>query len=287
MTRRRTLGLAAVACTLIVPAVALAAVVQVRGTRGNDTLCIQPESASSARIVFNGATIGSASRGDTVEARTGAGNDFACMDEEDFPPNYGLDASLGSGRDRLSYVVSAGSDLLPVRADGGTGGDRLSIRANPISDTPPEQDPGYDIVARGRTGNDQIAVSGFPGRSLRADGGSGNDRLSFTVDIATNPIEHTAVAARGGPGRDRLTLTDALGNTSTAGTVTSLRGGDGDDRLTALAQQSDRLYGDRGDDVLRAPGGGRDAIRCGRGDDTVFADGSDTVSSDCEKVRRS
>jgi hypothetical protein len=78
-----------------------------------------------------------------------------------------------------------------------------------------------------------------------------------------------------------------LGNSSTAGTVTSLRGGDGDYRLTALAQQSDRLYGDRGDDVLRTPDGGSDTIRCGRCIDTAIADSTDTVSPDCERVRRS
>ena len=64
-----------------------------------------------------------------------------------------------------------------------------------------------------------------------------------------------------------------------------LSGGGGHDRISG-GSGADRLTGGRGDDRLSASRGGKDSIRCGAGTDVVRADSSDTVSRDCERVRR-
>ena len=73
-----------------------------------------------------------------------------------------------------------------------------------------------------------------------------------------------------------------------------LLGGAGNDRLYGGAGNDqilggpgkDLIYGDAGNDTISARDGAHDTIHCGTGRDTVYADKLDTVSGDCEVVRR-
>ncbi|HEY2776463.1 MAG TPA: hypothetical protein VGI77_01035 [Gaiellaceae bacterium] len=64
-----------------------------------------------------------------------------------------------------------------------------------------------------------------------------------------------------------------------------LYGGAGNDQLLG-GPGKDLLYGDAGNDTISARDGAHDTIHCGVGRDTVIADKIDTVSRDCEVVRR-
>ena len=64
-----------------------------------------------------------------------------------------------------------------------------------------------------------------------------------------------------------------------------LQGGYGADLLVGGPGQ-DVLSGAWGNDTIRARDGARDSISCGRGRDTVDADARDSVTRDCERVRR-
>jgi hypothetical protein len=122
---------------------------------------------------------------------------------------------------------------------------------------------GDDCLA-GRDGNDRLdggsgddAVYGESGRDQlvgstgadRLSGSSGNDRLS------------------GSSGNDRLV------------------GSSGEDKLTG-GPGRDKLSGGPSGDEIAARDGSRDQVICGSGRDSVSADRSDTVSRDCERVRR-
>ena len=82
-----------------------------------------------------------------------------------------------------------------------------------------------------------------------------------------------------------------------------IHGGAGDDRITGDRGRdmifgdagndkingnydSDRIEGGAGDDRINVVHGGHDVVHCGPGKDVVFADAADTVSRDCESVRR-
>jgi hemolysin type calcium-binding protein len=64
-----------------------------------------------------------------------------------------------------------------------------------------------------------------------------------------------------------------------------LYGGAGNDQILAGLGR-DLIYGDAGNDTISARDRARDTIHCGAGRDTVNADKIDTVSRDCEIVRR-
>jgi Ca2+-binding RTX toxin-like protein len=64
-----------------------------------------------------------------------------------------------------------------------------------------------------------------------------------------------------------------------------LYGGAGNDQILG-GPGKDLIYGDAGNDTISARDGAHDTIHCGTGRDTVYADKLDTVSRDCEVVRR-
>jgi Ca2+-binding RTX toxin-like protein len=64
-----------------------------------------------------------------------------------------------------------------------------------------------------------------------------------------------------------------------------LYGGAGNDQLLG-GLGKDLIYGDAGKDTISARDGAHDTIHCGTGRDVVIADKIDTVSRDCEVVRR-
>ena len=257
---------------------------EVRGTRGDDTVSIQVESPDRANVIINGSTVASLSDGDTLTARTGPGNDvlsFGPVDEEDFP--FNLNARFGGGRDRLSFVLPVDPEML-VRTDGGPGDDRLSLTGEAGATI------GYELVARGGLGADQITVTlQFPGSSPHLDGGGGNDVLKLTDAPANTRDARAASHFRGGniaagDGNDMVITRGDGGD--------RLFGGRGDDELTARGLGPDRLYGNLGDDILRVRGGGRDRVSCDGstsaegGNDVVVADRRDVVAADCETVKR-
>ena len=115
--------------------------------------------------------------------------------------------------------------------------------------------PGADVLT-GSSGDDELGGGdGFD----TVDGGRGEDRLSAGRDGAI---------LRGGRGEDRV------------------EGGAGADTLDG-GPSTDRLSSVGGNDVLRARDGTPDEVYCGRGrHDRAVVDGSDFISSACEKRTR-
>jgi RTX calcium-binding nonapeptide repeat (4 copies) len=249
---KRVVGPLLLLVALAVPCVALAATIDVEGTRGDDLLVIRVQPQDGARVTLNGAQAAIAASGDTIEATTGAGDDTMIFDEvEDFDPVIGLRASLGGGHDTAviagvggssaqssgaNWSIDLGSghdtlglhnygDVLRLRITGGNGDDRIRMSNQSAS-----RASGAEVFTGGGAGNDYIDLYNI--ERVRSDGGSGNDVLRAS-----------------GPG------------------AATLRGGAGNDRITAIR-------------------GGRDTIRCGAGADTVIADAADSVGGDCESVRR-
>jgi Ca2+-binding RTX toxin-like protein len=136
--------------------------------------------------------------------------------------------------------------------------------------------------------------------------------LTLLAVIALPASAAFAVTRNGGPGNDKLTgtkmgdrlygkggndkLIGKAGNDLLAGDAgnDTLSGGPGDDTLLGGLGR-DRLVGGAGRDAI-VGGAGNDAINsvdnevdqisCGDGNDTVRADRGDSVSSDCEHVKR-
>ena len=147
-------------------------------------------------------------------------------------------------------------------------------------------------------------------------GGQGTITATASGDKETNPADNTAAIAfqltppptpptRTPSSSKGVTLTGTTRADILAGTAYPdvLRGLGGNDSIKGKAS-ADKLYGGKGndtivggtgpdlfeggagDDRVFARDGQRDTIRCGTGKDTVTADKKDTVSRDCERVRR-
>jgi hypothetical protein len=253
--RKWLVALAFVACAFAVPAVALAAMISVKGTSGDDLLLFQPRGFEKARVMLNGETVASPASGDTVDATTGAGNDTMIFDEvEDFELNLRLTTRLGRGDD-LALIVGDSDPAAPdvtgtgLHLDLGSGNDQFGLHN--YGDT------------------DQIRVDAGPGDDVGRHG-------IYDNDIDENP---DGVTVNLGSGSDRFSSVDPA--------VTRIDGGAGDDILIERGRGPDTLIGGEGDDTFRTRDGEADVVRCGRGNDTVRADRSDSVSSSCERVRRS
>jgi Ca2+-binding RTX toxin-like protein len=273
-TRRRLVGTALATVALAAPAVALAAVITVNGGGGDDVLSVRVESPASARVVLNGAQVATAASGDTVQARTGAGSDTMIFDEvEDFELIFSLNAALGAGDDVA--VVSGISD----------------------SSGEPATTTGTDLQLDLGSGNDRFGLHNY-GDTNRfvVNAGAGNDvgRLGYVVSAGSDLLVKVINL---GSGRDHFRSADPgasrlIGGEGDdqirerGGGPDTLFGNKGNDTLEGLAG-NDRLIGGEGDDTFHARDGDADVIRCGSGRDRVRADRSDTVSSNCERVRRS
>ena len=120
----------------------------------------------------------------------------------------------------------------------------------------------------GGDGDDQIEALLGPDAVFGQDG---DDRLVGEAAGAERP------GPRGNPG-EADTLSGGAGNDH-------LIGGYGPDRITG-GSGIDRISGGDENDTIGVRDGSRDKVRCGRGRDTVTADRGDSVSRDCERVRR-
>jgi RTX calcium-binding nonapeptide repeat (4 copies)/PA domain len=140
---------------------------------------------------------------------------------------------------------------------------------------------GRDTV-RARAGAD--CVSGGPD-SDRLIGQRGRDRLAGN---------RAADRLFGGPGRDRLIGAQGNDGLQGHGGADRLSGGRGPDRVNggggndriSVGGATNRASGGPGNDRISARNGKRDKINCGRGNDRVRADRNDSVSGNCETVRR-
>jgi hypothetical protein len=96
-------------------------------------------------------------------------------------------------------------------------------------------------------------------------------------------------AVRGRGARRLLTLAlltlIAVVLTASAADARTIKGTAKGDVLTGTAQ-ADSIFGLAGNDQIRVSGGGRDRVTCGSGFDRVVADPRDSVSRNCESVRR-
>ena len=170
---------------------------------------------------------------------------------------------LGPGTD--SGQGGAGADLIV----GGLGADRLSGSA------------GNDRLRGGASGDRLIGGLG----NDRLHGQSGSDRVNGErgVDRINGGSSNDVISA--GSSGDRVAGDQGQDRISGNSGNDSLSGNSGNDRLTGGAG-ADRLSGGSGNDRLSARDGRRDRVACGRGRDSVVADRVDTVSRDCEAVRR-
>jgi hypothetical protein len=245
-------------CLLVVPAVALAASFKVSGTSGDDLLTLD-RAGNNARLVLNGATVGSLKRGDSVDATLGAGSDtvaFVDMPDDNEGQAALTNFSLGGGDDAIAFVDMPDDNegQAAVRASLGPGDDVALLSSHDID--PPGAGPGVDVIGGG-SGSDIFRLHNYgDANRIRIDAGSGSD---------AGTVRYSQVAGKG------LSLTVNLGA--------------GNDRLTLVAPGAARVRGGSGNDRINARGGpGR--ISCGSGKDSVRADREDRVASDCEKVRR-
>jgi hypothetical protein len=245
-------------CLLVVPAVALAASFKVSGTSGDDLLTLD-RAGNNARLVLNGATVGSLKRGDSVDATLGAGSDTVAFTDmpDDNEGQAAVRASLGGGDDTIAFVDMPDDNegQAAVRASLG-GGDDLALFSSHDID-PPGAGPGIDVVDGG-SGSDILRLHNYGDTNrIRVDGGSGDDAAA---------VRYSQTAGKG------LSLTVNLGS--------------GNDRLTLVAPGAARVRGGNGGDRINTRGGGQDRISCGSGKDRVRVDKKDRVASDCETVRR-
>ena len=155
--------------------------------------------------------------------------------------------------------------------------------------------PGPDKI-NARKGDD--TVNALAGKD-RVKGGQGNDTLNagedndklLNGDAGNDTIDAGAGDDKVKAGKGDDTVDGGDGSDKLAGDKgdDTVNGGDGNDRIKG-GKGVDHLNGDAGDDRLdgRGDGGTADTITCGDGDDdTVKADRNDTVSADCEHVKRS
>jgi Ca2+-binding RTX toxin-like protein len=175
--------------------------------------------------------------------------------------------SCGPGQDRIDVDSAdprpADCEIVALLFDRGS-----TITGSPADDVI----PGFNTHGTrdrilGGDGDDQIE-GGFGADALF--GQDGNDRL----------IGEHASAERS-PGVDPAngdTLSGGAGNDHVIG-------GFGADRITGGAGL-DRISGGDANDTIGARDGRRDKVRCGAGRDSVTADRRDSVSRDCERVRR-
>ena len=124
----------------------------------------------------------------------------------------------------------------------------------------------------GEDGNDHLGGDNGPDQ---LDGGGGNDRVKGGG--GKDKIQ-------GGPGNDKIAAGGGADKVAGNGGKDRVRGSEGGDVVKGGAGD-DRLKGAGGDDRISG-GGGVDRINCGTGDDVAIADKKDTVSSNCETVKR-
>jgi len=151
--------------------------------------------------------------------------------------------------------------------------------------------PGRDNLA-GLAGDD--CLEGLDGRD-RLRGGDGDDVLvgwrNFDRLSGQGGRDELFGGSgggrlRGGPGNDYLL--DGYWNEDTIPVPVKgnaiISGGAGNDEIDG-SEGRDQLFGGSGDDELEG-GEGRDRVDCGPGRDVVIAYGKDTVSPDCEVVKK-
>ena len=143
----------------------------------------------------------------------------------------------------------------------------------------------------GGTGNDTYIVDNAGDLTVEV-AGEGTDRvlssITWTLRANVENLTLTGTASTGGTGNALANL--IIGNAG----ANKLFGLDGDDILKGAAGNDslnggagiDRISGGSGNDRVSARDGRRDRITCGAGRDRVTADREDSVSRDCETVRR-
>jgi Ca2+-binding RTX toxin-like protein len=212
-----------------------------------------------------------------------------------------LGSFSGNGKSPSLYGEQ-GDDTLTV---GNNGGGIALMRGGPGDDElcPCENEGG---LLYGDAGDDRLFMASDPTSALHLslDGGPGGD--TYLVH------ERRLVGLAGiapGPGADVLDASglrdgDTIDLRNCHGCVEWVTGSPGADEIIGYARQQelvgrdgadvirglggpDILAGQGGDDTMRSRDGSVDTVSCGPGVDTALADASDTVSADCETVKRS
>jgi Ca2+-binding RTX toxin-like protein len=264
---RGALGLGALLAGLLAPQVASATTVSVAG----GGLVVLGEAAEANRIAITAAatTYTVTDSGASIDA--GPGCTGTTTVTCDFVTT-GFVVSAGEGGDEVTVTADDDGQI-----DGGAGDDDLRGSA------------GSDVI-RGGSGVDELHGGGGPDLF---DGGADRDLVSYEDHGTAVQVLLDGVANDGSPGElDNVmaSVEDVLGGPG-GDTLTGspspnlLRGGAGRDWLDGLGGV-DSLDGGEGDDLLFSVDLGVDVDLCGSGLDSVDADTIDTISLDCETVRR-
>jgi Ca2+-binding RTX toxin-like protein len=211
-----------------------------------------------------------------------------------------LTSGSGNGKSPSLYGEQ-GDDTLAV---GNNGDGNPLMRGGPGDDElcSCENEGGLQY---GEGGDDRLLMSsdGVTAGVQAYDGGPGGD----TYVVQRRLVALARIAP--GPGADVLDASglrtgDSIDLRVCHGCVEWVTGSPGNDEITGFARQQelvgrdgndiirglggpDVLAGQGGDDTMRSRDGSVDTVSCGPGADTALADASDTVSADCETVKRS
>jgi hypothetical protein len=235
------------------------------------------------------------------------------------------DLSVSLGANRTTLVPNGDADVIAtVRNAGGAGSLQTHLVIQlPTTMTlvgPPAVDRGtgctgtqlvdcfLDYVPNGgqATVRFSVRVSGSGAQALRAAASSDREAnpadnaavLTFQVESPNAPPPPPAASR--GVTRSGTSRADTMNGTAFGDVLRGLAGNDrlngrgGNDRLFGGAGHDsltggagvDLLDAGTGNDRISARDGTRDTVRCGPGRDTVVADRRDSVSRDCETVRR-
>jgi Ca2+-binding RTX toxin-like protein len=296
--KRPTLAALAVLATMIAPAGASAATVNVDAAGGFPVVKYRAAAGEVNAVKMNASVGPSDLRMPFFEfaAQLEAGG--GCV--AGFPTicgqvqtSFPIEASLGDRSD-VAYINTFVND---ATLDAGSGSDDVLVG-------------GYNATGDGGYGADTLTVAASS--AARGNGGAGNDRV-------TGGLGAVAAILTGGTGRDLLVPDGSQFDTAT--------GGSGGDRLVSFTGHDVTLTGESGTDTLVIAGGSEprrrvlnggsgtdlvynhlgsatidggsgsdvidvrggddtpaDTVACGSGFDLVWADRGDNVADDCELV---
>jgi hypothetical protein len=207
---------------------------------------------------------------------------------------YSVDDPKTSGPPNLYTSAVDGSAAVPLLEGPGTEqepdwGTAPTTEPQPPQDPQDPQDPQQPLpgaCANPQTGgdaNDKLAGTAF-GDLLR--GGKGNDTLSGAAADDCLFGDSGDDKLKGGDGDDQLDGGKGKDKLSGGAGADKLAGGRGDDRLVG-EKAKDSFAGGDGNDSIDSRDGKAEKVKCGAGSkDTVTADKKDSVSKDCESVKR-
>ena len=176
---------------------------------------------------------------------------------------------LGAGANKLEAGKFTGPETTEVETEINAGGGADEITTGDTADTIDPGD-GKDLVSSGN-GNDRVLATESPDAADLYVLGGGFDQVSYAR--RSDPVSLNGITAGAAGENDELVEVEAVvggaGNDTleASGTIRTLDGGPGEDTLTG-SQEGDALYGGLGNDALTG-NAGEDVLVGGEGDDSM------------------